>query len=89
MDFVSLILRFCVPLILKVDHQIVMPKSEAELNKLAAGWSYKSIQRFGIDLMPGTVLASDGLDIEIQAPTEDNRDNIDLAKFRNRHGLVL
>lgn len=36
--------------------------------------------------MPGTVLAGDGLVVEISAPSLKCRGNIDLSNFRNRHG---
>jgi hypothetical protein len=86
MDYVSRIFEFCVSLILKVDKQIFMPTSEDEWNDLAAGWSNKSVAKYGLDVMPGTVLAGDGLVVEISAPPLNCRGNIDLSNFRNRHG---
>ena len=85
-DSVTRIFKFCVSLINKVDKQINMPTTESDWMDLAAGWSRKSVQKFGFDLMPGTVLAGDGLVIEIEAPPKKYRENIDLANFRNRHG---
>ena len=66
----------------KVEQDIKPPISEECCQKLKNGWEEKSIRKKGIDIMPGTILAGDGLVIEISGPTEKDRRGLDLAKYK-------
>lgn len=57
-----------------------------DFDKMAHEWSSVMINAKGTDLMPGTILAGDGLVVQIQAPCESDRDGGDLAGYRNRKG---
>ena len=70
-----------------VEKNIIPPDSEKCCLALSEGWAAKSKSKKGFDIMPGTILAGDGLVIEIKAPTDNDRREIDMAKYKNRKGF--
>lgn len=57
-----------------------------EIGKMASEWSSIMLRKKGFDCFKGTVLAGDGLVVPINAPTEKDRNGLDLSAFRNRKG---
>lgn len=55
-----------------------------QINQIASEWSSIMVRKKGFDLFKGTILAGDGLVVPIVAPTEDDRNGLDLGAFRNR-----
>ena len=70
-------------LIRKAQPPIELPLSDEEWRELVQGWTDISIEKKGVDVIPGTALAGDGLAIETNAPSETDRGDISLASFRN------
>jgi hypothetical protein len=66
-----------------------LPKDEAEWEKIAEEWTDIMVRKRSHDLMPGTVLAGDGLVIQIKEPSDSDRGGLDVAAFRNRKGASL
>jgi hypothetical protein len=58
-----------------------------DFNLMAHEWSQIMLRRRSHDLMKGTILAGDGLVIEIQGGTEEDRGGLDPGAFRNRKGF--
>jgi len=63
-----------------------MPETEAQCEQTAKEWSDIMRAKRHADLMPGTLLAGDGLVVHIEAPTAKDREGLDLTVFRNRKG---
>jgi hypothetical protein len=64
-----------------------MPETEEQCaQRTAKEWADIMKAKRHADLMPGTLLAGDGLVIHIEAPTAADREGMDLAAFRNRKG---
>ena len=70
----------------KIDN-IKRPKSDAECKTLAASWSDIQVKRWGSNLTAGTILAGDGLVIEISQPTVKCLRNRPISIFRNRKNM--
>jgi len=79
-----------VDMVKKVDDVLAdiidLPKNANDLKKIAKEWSDIQIRKHGFSTMPGTLLAGDGLVIQINAPTKADLDRrgISIEKFRNR-----
>ena len=61
-----------------------MPTTESQCAATAKGWSDIMLKKKNADLMPGTILAGDGLVVHIEAPNDKDREGMDIAAFRNR-----
>lgn len=68
------------------NEEIFNFNEHTDLDELASEWSAIMIRRKGHDLMKGTILAGDGLVVEIQAPSAEDRAGLDLNSYRNRKG---
>jgi hypothetical protein len=62
------------------------PTCEEEFIAVCQEWSDIQIRKRGIDLMPGTFLAGDGVVIQIACPSVADRAGLDLTAYRNRKG---
>jgi hypothetical protein len=86
-DSVHYVFKNTLELIRKAQPPIELPKSDDEWSELVQGWTQISLEKKGVDVIPGTALAGDGLAIETNAPSETDRGDISLASFRNRKGF--
>lgn len=71
----------------RVLDNVRIPDTNEKWAALAERWSIKMMEKRLFDILPGTVLAGDGLAIPIVAPDEKDRGGLDLSKFRNRKGF--
>jgi hypothetical protein len=87
--YVETIFKDCLSLIHRAlpDDYIFDFNERTDFNRMAHEWSQIMIRRRSHDLMKGTILAGDGLVIEIQGGTEEDRGGLDPAAFRNRKGF--
>ena len=63
------------------------PETEHDFKNICQEWSDIQLRKRGVDLMPGTFLAGDGLVIQNISPSEKDRCGLDLAAYRNRKGF--
>jgi hypothetical protein len=70
------------------DHEIFDCNAETDFKKMAHEWSHIMEDGRGFDLMKGTILAGDGLVVQIQAVAEEDRRGLDINAFRNRKGYT-
>jgi hypothetical protein len=66
-----------------------LPSTTEEWRNVANDWSNINIKRKGNDLLPGTVLAGDGLVIKIQPVKQKELGKLELSSFRNRKGYGI
>ena len=66
---------------------IQWPKTLEDYNRVAREWQLKQIVRWGKDLTPGTIVAGDGLAIEIRQPTLKNLKGTQVTNYLNRKGF--
>jgi hypothetical protein len=81
-----------IDMLYKVDvvlDNIRLPQSIGEWEQLAKNWARIPIKSRGHNVMPGTVLAGDGLCVEIKCPTKSDpgAQGLNLASFYNRKGF--
>jgi hypothetical protein len=87
-DYVDAMFEECLKLIdIALPNQEIFDFNEdTDFDEMAHEWSSIMIARKFHDLMKGTILAGDGLVVEIAAPSAKERAGLDVNAYRNRKG---